>query len=48
MSALLTDLWVTVFIGNSFEFIVENTAMYSVIVTDSSDPPLLLVDFTVV
>lgn len=38
MSALLDDPRVTVFIGDGFKFLADNTSTYDVIVTDSSDP----------
>ncbi|CAL1703043.1 unnamed protein product [Somion occarium] len=38
MSSLLNDPRVTVFIGDGFKFLAENTATYDVIITDSSDP----------
>lgn len=38
MSALLDDPRVTVYIGDGFKFLADNTSTYDVIVTDSSDP----------
>ncbi|KAG5342644.1 Saccharopine dehydrogenase [NADP+, L-glutamate-forming] [Termitomyces sp. T112] len=38
MAALLSDPRVTVFIGDGFKFLADNTATYDVIITDSSDP----------
>ncbi|TFY61395.1 hypothetical protein EVJ58_g4530, partial [Rhodofomes roseus] len=38
MSSLLSDPRVTVFVGDGFKFLEENTSTYDVIVTDSSDP----------
>ena len=38
MSSLLSDPRVTVFIGDGFKFLADNTATYDVIITDSSDP----------
>ena len=38
MSRLLADPKVTVFVGDGFKFLAENTSSYDVIITDSSDP----------
>ncbi|KAH8091821.1 saccharopine dehydrogenase [Cristinia sonorae] len=38
MSSLLADPRVTVFIGDGFKFLADNTSTYDVIITDSSDP----------
>ena len=38
MSSLLNDPRVTVFIGDGFKFLADNTSTYDVIITDSSDP----------
>ncbi|EJF61964.1 saccharopine dehydrogenase [Dichomitus squalens] len=38
MSALLNDPRVTVFVGDGFKFLADNTSTYDVIITDSSDP----------
>lgn len=38
MAALLSDPRVTVFIGDGFKFLADNTSTYDVIITDSSDP----------
>ncbi|KAG6821131.1 hypothetical protein H0H93_006470 [Arthromyces matolae] len=38
MASLLSDPRVTVFIGDGFKFLADNTSTYDVIVTDSSDP----------
>ncbi|RPD53872.1 saccharopine dehydrogenase [Lentinus tigrinus ALCF2SS1-7] len=38
MSSLLTDKRVTVFVGDGFKFLADNTSTYDVIITDSSDP----------
>ncbi|KAL5480610.1 hypothetical protein ACEPAI_1881 [Sanghuangporus weigelae] len=38
MSNLLDDPRVTVFIGDGFKFLADNTSTYDVIITDSSDP----------
>ncbi|EJC99425.1 spermidine synthase [Fomitiporia mediterranea MF3/22] len=38
MSSLLSDPRVTVFIGDGFKYLADNTATYDVIITDSSDP----------
>ncbi|KAI5118731.1 hypothetical protein M0805_000061 [Coniferiporia weirii] len=38
MSSLLSDPRVTVFIGDGFKFLADNTATYDAIITDSSDP----------
>lgn len=38
MSSLLSDPRVTVFIGDGFKFLADNTSTYDVIITDSSDP----------
>ncbi|KAG6917779.1 hypothetical protein DXG01_001184 [Tephrocybe rancida] len=38
MSALFSDPRVTVFIGDGFKFLADNTATYDAIITDSSDP----------
>ena len=38
MSSLLSDPRVTVFVGDGFKFLAENTATYDAIITDSSDP----------
>ena len=38
MSSLLGDPRVTVFIGDGFKFLADNTSTYDVIITDSSDP----------
>jgi spermidine synthase / saccharopine dehydrogenase (NADP+, L-glutamate-forming) len=38
MSELLSDKRVTVFVGDGFKFLADNTSSYDVIITDSSDP----------
>ncbi|KAI0708787.1 saccharopine dehydrogenase [Cerioporus squamosus] len=38
MSSLLNDPRVTVFVGDGFKFLADNTSTYDVIITDSSDP----------
>ncbi|KAH9850886.1 saccharopine dehydrogenase [Lenzites betulinus] len=38
MSSLLNDPRVTVYVGDGFKFLADNTSTYDVIVTDSSDP----------
>lgn len=38
MSSLLNDPRVTVFIGDGFKFLADNTSTYDAIITDSSDP----------
>lgn len=38
MSSLLTDPRVTVYIGDGFKFLADNTSTYDAIITDSSDP----------
>ncbi|KAI0704764.1 saccharopine dehydrogenase [Earliella scabrosa] len=38
MSSLLSDPRVTVFVGDGFKFLADNTSTYDVIITDSSDP----------
>lgn len=38
MSGLLSHPKVTVFVGDGFKFLAENTSTYDVIITDSSDP----------
>ena len=38
MSSLLDDPRVTVYIGDGFKFLADNTSTYDVIITDSSDP----------
>ncbi|KAI0310968.1 saccharopine dehydrogenase [Amylostereum chailletii] len=38
MSNVLVDPRVTVYIGDGFKFLADNTATYDVIITDSSDP----------
>ena len=38
MSSLIDDPRVTVFIGDGFKFLADNTGTYDVIITDSSDP----------
>jgi spermidine synthase / saccharopine dehydrogenase (NADP+, L-glutamate-forming) len=38
MSALLSNPRVTVFVGDGFKFLQDNTATYDAIITDSSDP----------
>ena len=38
MSALLESPRVTLFIGDGFKFLADNTSTYDVIITDSSDP----------
>ena len=38
MAALLSDPRVTVYIGDGFKFLAENTGTYDAIITDSSDP----------
>lgn len=38
MSSLLSDPRVTVYVGDGFKFLEENTSTYDVIITDSSDP----------
>lgn len=38
MAALLGSERVTVYIGDGFKFLAENTSTYDVIITDSSDP----------
>ncbi|THH28928.1 hypothetical protein EUX98_g5258 [Antrodiella citrinella] len=38
MSSLLSDPRVTVFIGDGFKFLADNTSTYDAIITDSSDP----------
>ena len=38
MSSLLADPRVTVFVGDGFKFLADNTSTYDVIITDSSDP----------
>ncbi|KAF8067659.1 saccharopine dehydrogenase [Lyophyllum atratum] len=38
MASILTDPRVTVFIGDGFKFLAENTSTYDAIITDSSDP----------
>ncbi|KAM5545793.1 hypothetical protein V8D89_000831 [Ganoderma adspersum] len=38
MSSLLNDPRVTIFVGDGFKFLADNTSTYDVIITDSSDP----------
>lgn len=38
MSGLLNDPRVTVFVGDGFKFLADNTSTYDAIITDSSDP----------
>ncbi|KAH9940142.1 saccharopine dehydrogenase [Epithele typhae] len=38
MSSLLSDPRVTVFVGDGFKFLADNTSTYDCIITDSSDP----------
>ncbi|KAI0919661.1 hypothetical protein AcV5_001666 [Taiwanofungus camphoratus] len=38
MSSLLSDPRVTVYVGDGFQFLKDNTSTYDVIITDSSDP----------
>lgn len=38
MSSLLSDPRVTVYVGDGFKFLSDNTSTYDVIITDSSDP----------
>lgn len=38
MSSIFDDPRVTVFIGDGFKFLADNTGQYDVIITDSSDP----------
>ncbi|KAI0350788.1 hypothetical protein OH77DRAFT_1439643 [Trametes cingulata] len=38
MSSLLNDPRVTVYVGDGFKFLADNTSTYDVIITDSSDP----------
>ncbi|KAF8637718.1 hypothetical protein AX17_002621 [Amanita inopinata Kibby_2008] len=38
MSSLLSSPRVTVYVGDGFKFLAENTSSYDVIITDSSDP----------